>query len=119
MTLYIFDFSGTLTTLRDPVGFIGRLRKSDPGCKVVLWSGSLRGTIHRRCPGLPDAVDARWFKPGLRKPAEGSGWEPTKIIVVDDDNEIRRMAKAALRRLAPVTLLTPDALEGLVVARAE
>jgi len=116
MRLYIFNYQGTLTTLEDPVGFITALRGQNPDCKIVIWSGSPKDQIDDRTPGLIDAVDDLWAKPGmLHEKVEGGGEMPDEIFLVEDDPTLRQAAKWSLFRYpAPVHSLDEHALAGLV-----
>ena len=115
MKLYLFDFNGTLTRLTEPLAWLARLREQNPGCKVVVWTGASGGLLQAKMPGLAEAVDAVWYKLSrVQENIVAAGWEPTQIIVVDDDHWGRESAEIIFHNHPHVEVLDETALEGLV-----
>jgi hypothetical protein len=82
VTVYILDWTGTLSTLKDPKGYIRALQHV--GHKVIIWSGHM--TI--RHPAAA-AADQMWSKmTSMRDVCRAAmrQWPDTaKFIVSDDD----------------------------------
>lgn len=116
MKLFIFDLMGTLTTLPSARVYLTLLREQNPGCKIVLWSGTNPDEIRRGCPGLLDAVDALWEKPCMLTPKlQDNGWSPDAVVIADDEPLLRRAAVRSFRNMPFLTTaLEPSALGDLV-----
>jgi hypothetical protein len=117
MYLFILDLGGTLDTMSHPHAWLNLLRAHYPGAKLVLWSGMGMEHIHNKFPGLLAAMDAYWPKPlsRLGDLVRAAEWEPTEIVVVDDDAALRRTADRMLRKLGiPITLVEPANMASLV-----
>lgn len=96
MRVLLLDWSGTLSTLDDPVAFVEKLKAQGDYC--ILMSGHFAGTIDKECPGLVDACHRYKGRTALAEivrdltdthpyynnpdgPLEGI----TEIVVVDDN----------------------------------
>lgn len=115
MHLFIFDFSGTLAALKDPARYVLDLKQKHPAAKVVLYTGMDHNEIRRECPGLLDAVDEMWQKPLIITTKMG-GLDIDRLIVVDDDPDMKFALKRLLRKstIPQIDLLDPSALPGLL-----
>lgn len=107
MTLYLFDYNGTLDTLPDPVAFIEALRERDPGCSVVIMSGETPPEAVQK------AADSFWMKPF---PVQSIiALKPERVVVVDDEPYMRRaLDRIFTRRRVSVTLMEPKDLISLL-----
>jgi len=91
MRAVVLDFSGTLTTLPNPVAFIEALKAQ--GDYVVLWTASHDSDVEKAAPGTLAAVDVAVQKPELPLQAlDGSGRVFDEVIVVDDEEILGRAA---------------------------
>ena len=110
MTLYLFDYNGTLNTLSDPTGFLRDLRVVDPGCQIVLVTGSEPEDIDK---AVLAAVDEFWAKPCFY-PDMVKG-TPNRLVYADDEALMRR-ATARMFRSADfeVDVIAPEGLQGLL-----
>lgn len=114
MTLFVFDYSETLDRLPDPVAFVAEVRVRHPGCRIVLFTGTMRYTIDARHPGLWSACDQVLVKPAMLDDVLDE--KTTHVVYVDDEPSLRSMAQRMARRTPTVnwTILGPEALAGLV-----
>lgn len=114
MHLMLFDYSGTLDRLPDPVAFVQALKRRHPEAKVVMHTGTEMYRIDEAHPGLIEAMDDVWLKPYLLadKIIEH---QVTELTVVDDDEKQRWLANRGARILTPgsVHIQGVDALERL------
>ena len=111
--VFILDYSGTLTTLKNPAAFLMARREKYDGCKIVLHTGAVWDSIDE---AVTDAVDARWKKPcRLDTKLHDTGWLPKQVIIADDD----LFAHRAYERIAsffpcPAVVIGPEGLPGLL-----
>ncbi len=114
MTLYIFDYGGTLTRLPEPVAFLKALRAHDPDAHIILFTGTPAHDIHQESPGLLEEIEALWPKPNFIHAAVAAK-NPSRVVMVDDEPEVLSAYRRAFRKLTcPVTFLLPDEMKGLV-----
>ena len=111
MTLYIFDYQGTLTTLPDAVGFLRDLRSVDPDCVIAMMSGS--DDID---PAVLASMDYYWVKPCyLPDEIKQAGLTPTRMVYADDEPLMRRAAARFFRSAEfEVQVVEPEGLQGLL-----
>ena len=113
MTLYIFDYNGTLTTLPDAVGFLRDLRLVDPGCVIAMMSGSNPGDADA---AVLASMDYFWAKPCfLPDEMKQAGLTPTRMVYADDEPLMRRAAALFFRSTEfEVQVVGPEGLQGLL-----
>jgi len=100
MKVYLLDFDGALSTLRNPGRWVDQQRAASPEDRFVIWSGNTPDILWRRYKALLKAVDAFWVKPlHLTELFRQHDWEPTEIIVVDNSPAAGRLAQWMLRTL--------------------
>lgn len=116
MHLFVLDYDGTLTHLRDPIGFIAALRQKYTPAVVALYTGASRSTVEEYTPGLLDAIDFLWPKPSLLL-AHIQALDPEVITIADDEPMLLSALKWAFRDTPykdRVRFLTPQELPGLL-----
>ncbi len=98
MHLMLFDYSGTLDRLPDPVAFIQAIKRRHPTALVVMHTGAMLPQIAEVHPGLIEALDDVWLKPYfLADKIRDHG--VTELTVVDDEEGQRWIAGRAARSL--------------------
>lgn len=114
MTTFVLDYSGTLNRLADPFGFVADLRRTYPGCRVVLFTGSVESDIERAHPGLLEVFDRVLWKPC--RIDEALDPMTSRLVFVDDEPMMRAMAVRCSKRTPSIlwSILEPEALLGLV-----
>ena len=115
MHMFILDFAGTLTTLKDPVEYVVRLKQRHAGSKVVLYTGNEVDEIRQQCPGLLEVVDDLWPKPHSIMD-KMQGMTLRRLTIVDDERDMLSAMRRFLRKhpIPQIDFLEPAALLGLL-----
>lgn len=116
MHLMLFDYSGTLDTLPDPVAYIQALKRHRPAAWLVMHTGTDLASINATHPGLIEALDDVWLKPYLLS-AKITELQVMEITVVDDDVRQQNLAyRGAAPTIPPMFLHIHgvEALQGLL-----
>lgn len=114
-TLFVLDYSGTLTIFRDPAGFLSDLKQKYPDAKVVLYTGMEKDAIQAQSPALMALVDDVWNKPQMLA-ERVAGMALDRLVIADDDPLVLSASRRTFRgsRIPLVEFLTPNELRSLV-----
>ena len=115
MTLFVFDFGGTLDTLPKPALYVANLLAKHPDADVVLCTGLDMHSIHAQAPMLCGVVMDVWHKP-VDIAAKVAGLALDRLVVVDDEDSIRSMVARSLRKstIPRIEILDPSHLPSLL-----
>ncbi len=113
MNGFIFDYGGTLDTLKNPVQYIKDIKKKYTDYEIVLYSGTEVDEVEATHPGLIREIRLFVPKPDLIVPAlKNAGITFKKVIFVDNDPIMRKVMEKLFK--GGCTTYSPERMMELV-----